>query len=135
MLLSKWLLSITDDLILEVIKGQRVTHGELGLCLVGPLRLESDGEVTYAVSLHWEGRGVGGVDGEVVSIFGGIWLPSNLDIPISLGVVDYGQVLGDLASGRDVHLEDGLEGLGLDGEDDSVPPHVCLGFVGDQHVG
>ena len=134
MLLCQRFFSISDDLVLKVVEGERVAHDELGLRDCRPLGLEGDREVADTVPLDWEGSGVVAVDDEVVSILGRIRHPGYLDVPVAFGVVDDGQVLGDLAPGGHVHLEDGLERLGLDGEDHSVPAHVGLGLVGDQHI-
>ena len=134
-LLGEGLLPVAEDLVLEVVEGEGVVHGEFGLGGVRPSWPEGDGEVADAVAFDGEGGAEGGVDGEVVPVFGVVGLPGYLDVPVPLGVVDDGQILSHFASGRDVHLEDGLEGLGLDGEDEPVPADIGLGLVANEDVG
>lgn len=50
----EWFFSVTNDLILKMIKSKRVTHDELSFCLIGPFGFESDGEVADAVTFNRE---------------------------------------------------------------------------------
>ena len=104
MLLGEGLFTVAKDLVLEVVEGQGVVHGELGLGGMGPAGAEGDGEVADAVTFDGEGGAEGGVDGEVVPVLGIVGLPGNLDVPVPLSVVYDRQILGHLAPGRDVHL-------------------------------
>lgn len=131
---SKRLLTISNDLVLEVIKSQRITHHEFGLCLVSPLRFESNGEVTDAVSLDGERRRIRRVDDEIVPVFGVVRSPCYLDVPVSLSVVDNWQVLSHLASCRNVHLKNSLQRFRLNSKDDSESSDIGLGFVADQDI-
>lgn len=104
MFFSQRLLSVTNNLILEVIQSQWIAHDKFGLCNIGPFGLESDGEIADAVPLDWESGGVGVVDDEIIAIFGRVGKPGDFDVPVSFGIVDYRQVLGDLTAGRHIHL-------------------------------
>lgn len=55
MFLSKRLLPITHNLILKVIKSERIAHDEPRLGNCRPFGFEGDGEVANAVSLDREG--------------------------------------------------------------------------------
>ena len=58
MLFGKRLLTISENLIFEIIQSERIAHEKFGLGLVGPLRLESYGEISNAILLNGEGRGI-----------------------------------------------------------------------------
>jgi hypothetical protein len=97
--------------------------------LRSPFRLESNWEVPNAASLNREGRRKGVVNDEVVAVLCGIWQPSYLYIPVTFSIVYNWQILGNLASCRNIHLEDGLQGLGLNGKDNPVSPYIGFSFV------
>ncbi len=104
MLLCEWLLSISNDLILEVIKSQGITHDKLGFSLTSPPRLKSYREITNAVLFDWERWRVGTIYDEIIAIFRSIWKPSNLNVPISLSIVHYWKVLCYFTSSWNIHL-------------------------------
>ena len=53
-LLGKGFLSISENLVLKVIKGERIVHGKFGLSGVCPSGFEGDGEVADAVAFDRE---------------------------------------------------------------------------------
>lgn len=88
MLFSKRLFSVAKNLILKVVKSQRVSQRELSLCFMSPSGLEGDREVTDTVPLYRERGCILRWNNKVVSIFGRVGLPKNFNIPISFSIID-----------------------------------------------
>lgn len=42
--------------------------------------------------------------------------------------------MSHFASSGHIHLENGLEGFGLDGEYYSIPPHISFGLIADEDI-
>lgn len=79
---------MAKNLILKVVKSQRVSQRELSLCFMSPSGLEGDREVTDTVPLYRERGCILRWNNKVVSIFGRVGLPKNFNIPISFSIID-----------------------------------------------
>lgn len=117
-----------------MVQSKRIWHYQSCFGFLCPFWLKSDWEITDTLFFNWESICILRRHNKVLPILGHIGLPLNLDCPVSVSVVNNGQVLSHLSSGRDIYFQDGFQGFWLDCETHLVPSDISFCFVVNKDV-